>query len=340
MKYKLSMVLGFCSLFLSCATSTKLTKPFYWKMDYKGRVYYFLGTLHDNFSQNDLPKKIRKDILDSDVVYVEITNDYKESIPPILANYFTKGFPDLKKSLSPVAFKNYIETANNEKFTDIKTSSKAFEISLEKMHPCLISELSSEYISKYGQGYYEKFFPIFAEKNQSSSRTDVQYVHFHQTKKLFGNNIFDRELEKYALKNNKEVKSLDNTGTLASVLEKLEVNRCLTSMEILFGHFSINTLKNTIDQDNRKTEELKKVYLLGDEEQLTSLIKESQATWDLEINNEILTTRNRQWFDSLNLNTEKKIFVIGGVAHFLGKDNLLSQFKERGAIIQKQYFDL
>lgn len=337
---KLLSLVAFLMIFSSCSSSSRLKKPFYWKMNYQGREYSFLGTMHVDFSEKDLPKKIQEDLSTADLVYFEATEEYSKSVESDVQEIIFREYPELKNKLSKVTWKNYIFSFNQDKFKNKNSIFEKIEHPIEKFHPCLVSGLASHFIDESGEGYYEEIFPIFTEKLTKASRSDLHAIYVSNSQYRFWNNIFDRELEEFALDNKKEIKNLDNAGSLAEIVGKLETNTCLAQLELYFGATSISELRKKTENYLDGIEKMKKLYVEGNEKDFSSIYSSSSNAWEnLGQKNEILLQRNKDWFDTLSKVDENKIFVVGGLAHFLGDQSVFHYFKERGARIEKQNFD-
>ena len=101
-------------LLASCASQRPkppaLTNPFYWQLNYQGRTYHVLGTMHVGYGLRDLPQSVVEDFLNAELAAFEVTRKTQKELGTGLLEKLLKSVrSDQKKletSLSSRAWKN------------------------------------------------------------------------------------------------------------------------------------------------------------------------------------------------------------------------------------------
>jgi uncharacterized protein YbaP (TraB family) len=302
-------------------------------------VYYFLGTMHDDFTVSDLPKGVRNDLVNSNVVYFEMPEQSHTEFTDQLVAEYLENYPQLSKQLTPDAYAGYLASINHKETRKIIDFIFQQGKLAEQIHPCFVTSIIiPNFLSSNSNSNFANVFPKFYEKWSEAKNYEKRYI-LENNDTLTNRSVFDEKIEKYTKENNVYISKLDEIKQLVPIINKLNTPSCISSMEFIFGPESLYVNRRKFEAYQQSKEELKTIYISGDSVQLEKFISRHDQVENPELNSELIFVRNKIWFDTLNNNDSSQIFVVGGVAHFLGEGNVLSYFAYKGAKIERIIFE-
>ncbi len=303
------------SLF-SCASRTKITKPFFYKVTKGEQTIHILGTAHVGMLLEDFPAAVKNEITRSELVALEADEGTRESAKILAKMEADKLFERWKEPYPNLVAKLKPKTWEHLKYTlsigEVQTYVQGLGIdhSLSELHPTAILVIF-EHFRKENAEYY--FHP---DVINSYSVYSIKSIEEQASLEL------DLEIQKLAEDSKISVLGLDDARQATKAIMQDPEDYILGMIEGIFGNGS--------RKSHESLQELQKAYRSGDE---GAILKYAD---DSEINKEqLLYDRNRYWFDQLNHKDEKNIFVAVGALHLVGEQSLLSFLADRGYKVQR-----
>jgi uncharacterized protein YbaP (TraB family) len=306
-------------ILLACASKERIKSPYYWKVSKNDQTFYFFGTMHSGLTLKDFPKRIKHDLVSSELIAVETTaetlKDTIEQMKVWLLEAYAKDkehYPDLKKEFSQEAWKRLSYTLHSKEgiryVRDLGINHPMTEI-----HPALVYQMVSHF---FKEGERKAFDPAIFEGGGRWHQLSIQQA---------SESVIDSEIESLAKSHNIELVGLDNAGQAVAAAFGGKSNPFILSLEYIFNREK--TLKKSFDDLKR----LEKIYRSGNEAKLLSFAADADEE-------NLLINRNKNWFDGLVQLENKKIFVAVGALHLVGENSLLTFFKERGYEVKRISF--
>lgn len=308
----LSYLLPLFFVLSACSTARKIERPFYYEAKYQGKTYHFLGTMHQGFTLDSLPERIRNDLAKAKIVRIELTNEMYAKLADAelerlkaMAQKMHDHDPQLRTKLKPKTWEHLSYTLNHDDVKKYLQSLGVKHSSLE-VHPIMVmhityhfAELSSDFV----------FHPnVFKGHSRYSMLGSLDF----QAAAL------DREIESYAKEKNIPLQSLDTPSLVHNSMSLLSKNIDIQYIENMFG--GIGAAQSTAALDK-----LAEDFSQGNESKMSLFLNQSE-----EFDRTILFRRNEHWFNALIEEGHDNIFVAVGALHLVGENSLLSHFRKHG----------
>lgn len=295
---KILYFIALCFLTANCTTSLK--KPFFWEIEKAGKRSYVMGTIHSGVSSKDLPVFIHHELEESDAVAFEVK---------FSSRFLYKTYPEYVKafisSQRDIIQKNI---DNDKKLTSLFTPQEWKRV-LDKMVPLGIAPNDLVY-------YTPQLISVLLDGNKNI------YVNGYEAYILQAGNL-DRELYGKATSLKKSIIELDSVERM-----KPECWDQLYKFNVLY--------KLDHDQYDSVNDFVKLVewYQKGHEDNIP--VKHDMNSLDLD--KCLLDERNKRWLEVINKAHQKytKLFIVGGVRHFTGDDNVLLLLQKNGYRVQRR----
>lgn len=304
---------------LGCSTlPPKVKHPLYWIAQKDNVRFCLLGTMHEAVSLESLPEKVKDDLGQSDLIYIEASKMLMSQINDERTASFSKPIEVEPFHISDPAYKNMLFMLNSPKAKTIwvKLGIKG----AENVHPMLAVQILLD-LEKQGD-----LINSISKKHYDYLRS-LSGISFHR----FDQEIFDIAIETYVSRGFIPVKSLDGDETFP-LLKKFYELVDKSTIESLFGGLS----KSEVEKAFSDMKDIEDIFYSHDKEKIASYIKKDSSIYD----DLLLKQRNDIWFKTIltAVKPDHKYFIAVGAGHFLGPSNLLDKFIADGYLVNEIKF--
>ena len=335
------LLLFFNLFFIPSAFAT----PYFWSFKKDGTTVYLLGTIHQGVAIEDLScpdssNNVRDSLLISDLVFIETTESWndtplnglsRQDIKTILIGSIQER-EQIYKKLSQekrILIESYMEEEITE-IISIVTKSNGLLVDEDKESPELLSDEAKKFLLSRG---------IELEDDFSNIYYTIGLSNFFIISSFLFDEKMDLEVRQLAQENGIPLSPLDDRTALYEELTKtdhIETKRIEVN-KIHVEEFINNSKAFLINQREYWIQQLINPYL---NEQISFELVSSLVS-SLGIEQDILLKdRNALWVEriltALENSEYKNIFVAGGLAHFIGKDNVLDMLKKEGFTVKRE----
>ena len=305
----------------SSSLSESKKGPFFWQVEKDGRVHHILGTIHYGVALQDLQcsEEISQSLLQSDLVWTEINENLLEQ-----------------------KFKSHMES-NYLDYMDLSRSH------FQSLNPESQKFFQQEFFKEQGftvENYLSKFKYLFLNTLVFEFCADLIARSLSPNNKIEVG--LDFEVEALALNKNIQQDFLDRNSDMGALLT-LGFPKDLISKEAV--ERNIKYLNENCLLDQKEAETIKADFISGNfpedldpfnSEDRNEYIKQGWSEQEIKkiidsFNNELLKNRNEVWLNELvsaNQQTNK-MFIAGGLTHFVEDHNVLGMLKREGFTIKR-----
>lgn len=292
------MKLFFYLILLSLiAACSTMNKPFLWEVEKGGKRSYLFGSIHKGIKASELPGVVHEKFQASPAFGAEVTDELLETDSAKIQAENRKRFGERFKD----------NKKKNHKATNYFSKEEWLALMVE-LKPYNVSEKNLQYMA-----VPVLYNMLIARHNDRLNHGDDSYI--------LSKEMMDKTFVKEATNLNKKIYRLDKDPSLTpDCVDRLFAEEIKESLLVR---------QNNFERYQRLTSIIK-AYKAGDGVQLYRLQKESTTQC-------LLSERNHRWLDIMEkaFAENESLFIVAGVAHFVGPDNLIDLLLKRGYRVER-----